>query len=121
MDSLDVLLLPELMPSENAAIKLDHQKAHWSSCSVDLPILPNQKCIHTICAMLPKSILRIKGCTKIAEDLDYTYFERTPNGEVYIRPFRGIPITGSKLISIGPGSTPAVLEHAIKESLVVEL
>lgn len=121
MNSLDVSLLAELAPSENTAQKLDHQKAHWSSCSVDLPNLPNITCIHTICAVLPKSILRVKGCTKIGKDIDYTYFERTPNGEVYIRPFRGIPITGSKILSVGPGSEPSVLQKAIKESLVKEV
>jgi G3E family GTPase len=117
INSLDVSLLPELVPSENTAQKLDHQKAHWASCSVDLPNLPNVNCIHTICSVLPKSILRVKGCTKIGKDTDYTYFERTPNGEVYVRPFRGIPITGSKLLSIGPGSAPSVLDNAINQSI----
>ena len=115
MDRLDVLLLPELVPSKNIAQKFDHQKAHWASCSVDLPDLVNTKCIHAICAALPKSILRVKGCTRIQGDLNFTYFERIPSGEVHIRPFNGIPITGSKLLSIGPGSTPALLENAIKK------
>ncbi|WP_028889045.1 GTP-binding protein [Tenacibaculum ovolyticum] len=118
MDNLDVLLLPELLPSKNTAQKLDHQKTHWASSSIDLPNLPNSTCIHNICKRLPKSILRVKGCTKIGNDTGFTYFERTPNGEVYIRPFNGIPITGSKLLSIGPGSKPSVLEKAIKESIV---
>lgn len=117
---LDVLLLPELLPSKNTAKKFDHQKAHWASCSVDLPDLPNTTCIHTICSALPKNILRLKGCTKIGNDSNHTYFERTPDGEVHIRPFNGIPITGSKLLSIGPGSNPSVLENAIKESLISE-
>ena len=117
MDSLDVLLLPELLPSKNTAQKFDHQKAHWASCSVDLPDLPNLKCIETICAALPKSILRVKGCTKIKGDTNYTYFERTPDSKVHIRPFNGIPITGSKLLSIGPGSEPSVLKNAIHESI----
>ncbi|CAZ98505.1 GTP-binding protein [Zobellia galactanivorans] len=118
MDSLDVLLLPELLPSKNTAQKFDHQKAHWASCSVDLPDLPNAMCIHSICSALPKSILRVKGCTKIGDATDFTYFERIPNGEVHIRPFNGIPITGSKLLSIGPGSKPSLLEKVIKESIV---
>ena len=117
MDSLDVLLLPELLPSKNTAQKFDHQKAHWASCSVDLPDLPNLKCIETICTALPKSILRVKGCTKIEGDTSYTYFERTPDSKVHIRPFNGIPITGSKLLSIGPGSEPSVLKNAIHESI----
>ncbi len=121
MNSLDVLLLPELVPSINTAQRFDHQKAHWASCSVDLPNLPNTASIHAICAALPKSILRIKGCTKIEGDTNFTYFERIPNGEVHIRPFNGIPITGSKLLSIGPGSTPYVLENVIKESSAAAL
>jgi G3E family GTPase len=117
MDRLDVLLLPELVPSKNRAQKLDHHKAHWASCSVDLPDLANIACIHAICAALPKSILRVKGCTRIQGAVNFTYFERIPSGEVHIRPFNGIPITGSKLLSIGPGSTPALLENAIKERI----
>ncbi len=116
MDSLDVSLLPKLIPSKNLAQKLDHKKAHWSSCSVDLPDLISLKSIETICSLLPKSILRIKGCTRIKGNKNYTYFERIPNGEVRIRPFNGVPITGSKLLSIGLGSEPSVLKKAIYES-----
>tara|TARA_B110000037_G_scaffold29594_1_gene35438 strand:- start:74 stop:988 length:915 start_codon:yes stop_codon:yes gene_type:complete len=118
MDRLDVLLLPELVPSKNIAQKFDHQKAHWASCSVDLPDLVNTACIDAICAALPKSILRVKGCTKIQVDINFTYFERIPSGEVHIRPFNGTPITGAKLLSIGPGSTPALLKNAIKGALL---
>jgi len=118
---LDVLLLPELLPSKNITKKFDHQKAHWASYSADLSDLPNTTCIHTICSALPKSILRVKGCTKIKGDSNYTYFERTPDGKVFIRPFNGIPITGSKLLSIGPGSKPSVLENVIKESITSAL
>ena len=121
MDCLDILLLPELVPSKNKSKEIDHQKAHWASCSVDLPDLPNLKCIETICSALPKSILRVKGCTKIEGDINFTYFERVPNGEVRMRPFNGVPITGSKLLTIGPGSEPFVLEKAIKESVVKEV
>ena len=119
MNRLGALLLPELVPSKNRAQKFEHQKAHWASCSVDLPDIPNTASIHAICAALPKSILRVKGCTRIQGDLNFTYFERTPSGEVHIRPFNGIPITGSKLLSIGPGSTPALLENAIKKRITV--
>ncbi|WP_405604936.1 GTP-binding protein [Polaribacter sp. Asnod1-A03] len=114
LDALDVDLLPELSPSKNIAERLEHQEAHWASCSVDLPVLPNIGCIDIICRNIPKSILRVKGCTKIADDENYTYFERTPDGKVFIRPFRGVPITGTKLLTIGPGSLPEVLEKIIK-------
>lgn len=116
---MDVSLLPKLIPSNNTAQAFDHKKAHWSSCSVDLPVLPHTNAIHAICDALPKSILRVKGCAKIGQDESYTYFERKPDGEVSIRPFNGVPITGPKLLTIGSGSEPSVLENAVKESLLV--
>ncbi|WP_298535656.1 GTP-binding protein [uncultured Algibacter sp.] len=113
LNDLDIALLPELLPSKNDFQKFGHLKAHWASCSVDLPNLPDTDCIHKICSELPKSILRVKGCTKIGQDEDYTYFERKPDGEVHIRPFNGIPITGSKLLTIGPGSEPTLIKRVI--------
>lgn len=117
MDNLDATLLPELITSENTIETLDHLKSHWASCSTDLPNLPNTDSIHTICSEIPKTILRVKGCTQIGNDENYTYFERKPDGEIRIRPFNGIPITGAKLLTIGLGSTPSVLKKAIQESL----
>ncbi|WP_010520927.1 GTP-binding protein [Aquimarina agarivorans] len=116
MDELDVLLLPKLVPSGNTAEYFEHQKAHWSSCSLDLPVLPNLASIDTICKTLPKSILRVKGCTKIKGQSKFTYFERNPDGAVFVRPFNGEPITGPKLLTIGPGSTPEILNKAIQTS-----
>ncbi|GAA4232112.1 hypothetical protein GCM10022291_06090 [Postechiella marina] len=117
MDNLDVSLLPELLPLKNKAQKIDHQKAHWASCSSNLPELPDVSCIYSICKALPKSILRVKGCTKIDGENNYTYFERNPDGEVFIRPFNGIPVTGTKLLTIGLGSEPHVLKKAIDSAL----
>ncbi|WP_299317222.1 GTP-binding protein [uncultured Maribacter sp.] len=117
LEELNVSLLPELEPTKNTIKKLDHQKAHWSSCSTDLPNLPNTEAIYHICKELPKNILRVKGCTQINNANEYTYFERNPDGEVFIRPFNGIPVTGSKLLTIGPGSTPQTLENTINLSL----
>jgi G3E family GTPase len=117
MPEIDVLLLPELLPSKNKTQKFEHQKAHWASCSVDLPNLPNEEAIFNICNALPKSILRVKACTKIGIQNNHTYFERKPDGEIHIRPFNGIPITGSKLLTIGPGSKPSSLIEAIKIGL----
>jgi len=116
-DAIDVSLLPKLSPSKNNAQKLDHLKAHWSSFSVDLPNLPNKDCIYDICNAIPESILRVKGCTQIQNEENYVYFERTPDGEVTIRPFKGMPITGAKLLTIGPGSEPSVLEKAVEAGL----
>jgi G3E family GTPase len=114
MNEIDVTLIPKLLPSKNKFQKFDHLKAHWSSCSIDLPNLPNSSHIYDICDAIPKTILRIKGCTQIGDKKEFIYFERTPNGKVSIRPFNGIPITGSKLLAIGPGSKPSLLEKAIK-------
>ncbi|CAM3625790.1 GTP-binding protein [Zobellia roscoffensis] len=117
MEDLNISLLPELLPATNAPQKMEHHKAHWSSCSADLPILPHLECIHRICEALPKNILRVKGCAQINEESAYTYFERNPDGEVHIRPFNGVPITGTKLLAIGPGSSPEILEKIIQQSL----
>ena len=114
MNEIDVTLLPKLLPSKNKFQKFDHLKAHWSSCSIDLPNLPDSSYIYDICNALPITIMRIKGCTQIGDKKEFIYFERTPNGKVSIRPFNGIPITGSKLLTIGPGSKPSLLEKAVK-------
>ena len=117
MKDVDVLLLPEIMPSNNTAQKLEHQKAHWASCSINLQDLPSEEIIFKICNSLPKSILRVKGCTKIFGENKYTYFEKKPDGEIKIRPFNGVPITGAKLLCIGPGSTPDILKKAIESTV----
>jgi G3E family GTPase len=117
MNEIDVTLLPKLLPSKNKFQKFDHLKAHWSSCSIDLPNLPNTSYIYDICNALPASIMRVKGCTQIGDKKEFIYFERTPNGKISIRPFNGVPITGSKLLTIGPGSEPSLLKKVIKNSL----
>ena len=113
IEDLNISLIPELLPTTNAVQKMDHHKAHWSSCSIDLPALPNMNCIDEICKQLPMGIPRVKGCTQIEGESNYMYFERTPNGKVFIRPFNGIPVTGNKLLSIGPGSSPEILKKVI--------
>ncbi len=118
MNAIDITLLSALVPSKNKAQIFNHQKAHWSSCSCDLPNLPDLNCIYYICQTLPKSILRVKGCTTIGIEKRYTYFERNPDGEVFVRPFNGVPITGPKLLTIGPNSKLSLLKKVIEESLV---
>ena len=116
---LDVLLIPNLEPIKNTATNLDHGKTHWSSCSVDLPDLPNVETIQSICDSIPPTILRIKGCTRVGCDDGYTYFERCPDGRVYIRPYVGSPVTGPKLLTVGPGSEPFLLHEVVAQSLEV--
>ena len=102
VNKIDVSFLYGLTPSDSKVKKIDHLKTHWSSCSTDLPTLPDIKCICEICKLIPKTILRIKGCTKIGIDSHYTYFERIPSGAISIKPFNnGLPITGPKLLIIG--------------------
>lgn len=115
LDELDISLLPQLMPSHNEAKKLDHKKAHWASCSSDLPDLPDKECVEDICNALPNSILRVKGCCKIAQQ--YINFERCPDGTVYIKPSTSTPLTGPKLLTVGPGSKPELLKSVIATSL----
>ena len=55
----------------------------------------------------------MKGCTRVDDDENYTHFERTPTGEVHVRPYNGIPITGPKLLTIGPGSDPELLKNIL--------
>lgn len=118
MEAFNLTILPKLTPSTNKPQQLDHLKSHWSSCSVDLPSLPNRSCITELCNKLPNNILRVKGCTKIGNENSYTYFQRTPNGEVSIKAFYGEPSTGPKLLCVGPGSNPAILKKAISESIL---
>ncbi len=119
MKKIDVLSLYGLTPSCNEAKKLNHLDSHWSSCSIDLPTLPDIECIYEICKMIPKTILRIKGCTKIGIDTHYTYFERIPNGKISIKPFNnGSPVTGPKLLIIGPGSKISLLTEVIGTSIM---
>ena len=117
MNDIDVTLIPKLLPSNNKFNKFEHLKSHWSSCSVDLPRLPNYNCIHDICDALPNTIMRVKGCTQLEDEKKYIYFERTPDGEITIRPFNGVPVTGSKLLTIGPGSEQNLLKRVIKIAL----
>jgi G3E family GTPase len=119
MEEIDILLLPKLNPTNQRPEKLDHLKAHWSSCSMDLPRLKDSDSIRHICSEIPESILRVKGCTQIGAEEHYTYFERTPDGMVSIRPYYGIPQTGPKLVTIGPGSEPAMLQMIIDKTLVL--
>lgn len=118
VEELDSLLLPTLNPSVNKAQKLEHLKAHWSSCSIDLPTLPNINSIHNILNKIPLEILRVKGCTQIDKEENYTFFERKPDGEIHIRPFNGVPITGAKLLTVGPGSTTKFLTKVVNESII---
>jgi len=118
---LDILLLSKLGPIESAPTTLAHHKTHWSSCSVDLYDLPNVACIQRLCDLIPSDILRLKGCTKVAGLDGYTHFERCPDGEIYLRPYHGSPVTGPKLLAVGPGSDPSVLRNAVEQSLVMEM
>ena len=113
LDSFDLL---DLAPSKNEPNKMDHAKAHWSSCSVDLPDPIASKSLKRVLDSLPEGILRVKGCTKLDGDEYYSYFERIPSGEVMVRPYNGDLMTGPKLLVVGPGSDPDLLRDLLSKS-----
>lgn len=114
---LDPHSLSELTPSTNQAEAMEHLKAHWSSCSVDLPDPISSARLERVLDNIPKSIIRIKGCTKLDEDQHYSYFERIASGEVFVRPYHGTLVTGPKLLAIGPGSNPENLNNILNEDV----
>jgi len=113
IDELDISNLEMLYPPDNEPKKIDHQKSHWSSCSIELPNLPSLESIEFICNKISNTILRVKGVTKIEGEEHFTYFERTPDGSILGERYNGIPVTGPKLVTIGPGSDPLILEKII--------
>jgi G3E family GTPase len=115
-DKFDILSLANLEPSENDAQKMEHSKSHWSSCSVDLPDPISSERLTHIIDRVPTEILRVKGCTRVDDNEYYSHFERTPNGEVFVRPYNGTPVTGPKLLTIGPGSDPIKLKNIVNNS-----
>jgi len=116
-DELNLKELIGLKPSDNIPNKMDHKKAHWSSCSVDLPDPISSESLKYVLEKIPDSILRVKGCTKLDDNDYYSYFERIPSGDVTVRPYHGDLITGPKLLVIGPGSDPEYLDKMVTESL----
>jgi G3E family GTPase len=115
-DKLDIDSFPRLHPSLNEADKMDHDKAHWSSCSIDLPDPISSERLNRIIRKIPSAILRVKGCTRFDDDEHYSHFERVPSGEFQIRPYHWVPITGPKLVTIGPGSDPYMLKELVTNS-----
>tara|TARA_B100001287_G_scaffold235356_1_gene207461 strand:+ start:586 stop:1506 length:921 start_codon:yes stop_codon:yes gene_type:complete len=121
MDEIDESLLPKIEPVYTDSKQMDHFKAHWASSSIDLPRLKSERSIQQVCREIPQSILRVKGCTQLGEQQQYTYFERTPDGKISIRPFNGVPQTGPKLITIGPGSEPSVLKNIVDKVVFLKI
>lgn len=116
-EALDSTVLPLLRPTNHKFEKMDHLKSHWSSCSVDLPDNMPLSSVKKLLNRLPKNILRIKGCTRLDGADNYSFFERIPSGEIFIRPFYGKLLSGTKLLMIGPGSDPQRAQDLLKEKL----
>jgi len=114
-DELDIKMLPELTPSTNTPEKIDHKMAHWSACSVDLNDPMSSEGLLSILDELPKGIQRVKGCTRLDNDTYYSFFERTPAGETFVKRYTGNLITGPKLLVIGPGSEPKMLKSLVEQ------
>ena len=60
-----------LVPSSNNPEELDHLKAHWSSCSVDLPDPLSLESLNQLLKKVPSHILRVKGCTRLDDQTKY--------------------------------------------------
>ena len=103
---------------DNTVEKIDHLKTHWASCSVSLPVFPNRNCIDLLCSKIPASILRVKACVQIRGEKGFTYFERTPDGKLTIRPLYGVPPMGATLLTVGLGSDADFLKRSIEEMLL---
>lgn len=116
-EDMDTRILQLLKPSKNLTDKMNHYKSHWSSCSVDLPDPIDREKLNQILENIPKSVLRIKGCTKFNDDSRYTFFERTPTGEIFFRTYKGDLISGPKLLLIGPGSNPEATCQLIRKTV----
>ena len=117
-DDLETNHVVNLSPSTNKPKdKMDHQKSHWASCSVDLPNPLSSDRLKYIMSNIPDSILRVKGCTRLDSDDHYSYFERVPSGDVSVRTYYGDLIMGFKLLVIGPvGRTPTLLNKIVSDS-----
>jgi len=115
-DKFDISSIPELHPNiDPNAKKIDHHKTHWSSCSVDLPDPMTSDSLNEVLREIPSTILRVKGCTRLDNEEHYTHFERTPTGEVSMWAYHTTPITGPKLVTIGPGSNPSEISELISQ------
>lgn len=111
---IDALALPCLSPSQNPYQRLEHLKAHWSSCSIDLPDPMTSRHLKAVIDSLPESILRVKGCTRLDGDEYYSYFEKIPSDtDTRVRPYRGKLVSGPKLLTVGPGSDPDRLSELV--------
>ncbi len=115
-DKFDTESITKLDPNTNEKKEMDHHKFHWASCSVELPDPIEMERLKKIVKQIPAHILRIKGCTKLDDDEGYSYFERIPSGDTFVRPYNGFPAMGAKLLSIGPGSDPEVLNEIIRST-----
>ena len=114
-NDVDTLSLPELSPSINQAKAIEHFKTHWSSCSVDLPDPMTSKGLEHLLQELPQSILRVKACTRLDKDKHYSFIEKIATGEIFVRPYTGTLVSGPKILTIGPGSSPELLKRLINQ------
>ena len=109
--------LDELTSIDSEPNKIEHQKFHWASCSVDLPDQIFSEKLAQILESLPDGIIRAKGCTRLDKDSFYSHIECTPSGEVFVRRYNGQPRTGPKLVTVGPGSDPIAIQQLIDKTI----
>ena len=118
IEEIDISTLAAFRPVDNTVEQIDHLKTHWASCSVSLPVFPNRNCIDMLCSKIPASILRVKACVQVQGEEGFTYFERTPDGKLTIRPLYGVPPMGPTLLTVGLGSDAVFLNGIIEETLL---
>ena len=76
-DSIAIENILNLDTNSASHIKLEHAKAHWSSCSVALPDPMSSSHLQRVLDGLPEGIIPIKGATRLDEDKGYSYIEDT--------------------------------------------
>lgn len=116
-DDLQVEDIFKLTQVNNAPEAFDHHKSHWASCSVDLPNTMTSEQLSKLLELLPKALLRIKGFTHLNDDTELSFFERTPTGETFIRPYRGDQSMKPKILTVGVGSDPVWLARMVDQAI----
>ncbi len=115
-NDIDVTRLPELHPNLSTPKEMEYKKSHWASCSIELPNPICSKKLQNFLENLPKTILRVKACTRLDDSETYSFIEMVPTGDVFIRPYTGALVSGPALLTIGPGSDPILLKQLLSQS-----
>ena len=117
LDEFSIDLLGSLPKPVNRFIPIEHSSTHWASCSIDIPSSMTLEAIEKLVKSIPDKILRVKGVTRVNNDGGYSLFERTADGTFSIKEIYGEPTTGTKLLTIGIGSNPDLLNKLLSDCI----